>query len=358
MVFLLINIAFALCLLAILAAGHINPNRFPLLSTLVLGFPYVLAINVLFFLFWIVRRKKSALVSGVVLLLSFSAVGNTYRFFRANPDLEENYKAVKILTYNTMSSFDYEKYSEKNKDSGYGYILSQDADIVLLQEFCTSKKPEHITENDINKIFKNYTYQYIWYRNNSVPLQASGMAVFSKFPIVNKAKIDLSSEYNSAIYADIVINDSTYRFFNLHLESNKITALDIAKINGMIDHPSGKDLTETTKFFAQKLGDAAKIRAGQAEQIAQMVGQSPYRSVVCGDFNDVPLSYTYSTISKNIADAFAEAGKGLGVTYDRGIYKLRIDYIMHDKYLKTGDLQVDKVKHSDHYPVHCIMYFP
>ncbi|MDR2823642.1 MAG: endonuclease/exonuclease/phosphatase family protein, partial [Prevotellaceae bacterium] len=293
-VILLINIAFSACLLAILAASYVNPNHFPLLSTLSLIFPYILITNVLFFMFWAVRLRKYALVSGIVLLLSFSAVGRTYQLFRGTPDVSENNTAVKILTYNTMSSFDFKKYSEKDKNSGYAYVISQEADIVLLQEFCTSQKPEHITTEDISKIFENYKYQYIWYRNNSVPLQASGMAIFSKFPIVNKQKIDLKSEYNSAIFADIVINDSTYRFFNLHLESNKITAMDNAKINEIINNPSSKELTETTKFFAKKLTDAAKIRAVQAEQIAESINQSPYRVVVCGDFNDVPLSYTYA----------------------------------------------------------------
>lgn len=357
-IILLINLAFALCLSITLMAGNINPNSFPLISTLSLLFPYLLIINVLFFIFWIIRFKKSALISGIVLLLSFSAVGRTFQFFRGKPDLQNSETTVKVLTYNTMSSFDFKKYSEQDTLSGFGYILSQNADILLLQEFCTSEKPEHITNEDINKIFKNYKYQYIWYRNNSVPLQTSGMAIFSKFPIIKKQNIDIKSAYNTAIYADIEINDSIYRFFNLHLESNKITVMDNALIDEVIDNPGNTNLSETTRFFAQKLSEAAKIRAGQAEQIAKLIKESPYKTVVCGDFNDVPLSYTYSTVSKELADAFVESGKGLGLTYDKGIYKLRIDYILYNKDLKTSDLQVDQKRYSDHYPVHCLMYFP
>ncbi|MCL1868777.1 MAG: endonuclease/exonuclease/phosphatase family protein [Paludibacter sp.] len=357
-IILLINIGFALCLLATLAAGSINPNSFPLISNLSLLSPYLLIVNILFFLFWIIRLKKSALVSGIVLLFSFSVVGRTYQAFRGTPDLTGKETTVKILTYNTMSSFDFKKYSPSDTASGYGYILGQNADIILLQEFCISQKPEYITNEDINKIFKNYKYQYIWYRNNSVSLQESGMAIFSKFPIVKKQNIDIKSAYNSAIYADIKINDSIYRFFNLHLESNKITAMDNARINKIIEKPNNADLTETTKLLAQKLSEAAKIRAGQAEQIAELIKTSPHKAIVCGDFNDVPFSYTYSTVKKGLNDAFVKSGKGFGLTYDRGFYKLRIDYILCDKCLKTSDLQVDKKKHSDHYPVHCLMYFP
>ena len=357
-IIVLINLGFALSLLITLAAGGINPNSFPMISTLSLLFPYLLIINVLFFLFWIIRLKKAAFISAIVLLLSFSAIGRTYQFFRGKPELNGKEKTVKILTYNTMSSFDFKKYSENDTASGFGYILSQNADIILLQEFCVSQKPQHITNEDIRKIFKDYKYQFIWYRNNSATTQASGMAIFSKFPIVEKQNIDIKSKYNSAIYADIVINDSTYRFFNLHLETNKITANDNARINEVIDNPNGKNLPATTKIFAQKLSEAAKKRSVQAEIIAEMVKNSPYKTVVCGDLNDVPLSYTYSTVSKELKDAFVKSGKGLGLTYDKGFYKLRIDYIFYDKYLKTSDLQVDKKKYSDHYPVHCLMYFP
>ncbi|MCL2596526.1 MAG: endonuclease/exonuclease/phosphatase family protein [Paludibacter sp.] len=338
-------------------AGHINPNKFPQISTLSLLFPYLFIINVLFFLFWIIRGKKKAFVSGIVLLLSFSALGRTYQFFRSKPDVTGKETIAKILTYNTMSSFDFKKYSNNDTASGFGYILAQDADIVCLQEFATSHKPEHITNEDITQIFKNYKYQYIWFQKNSVSLQ-SGMAIFSKFPIVSKKNIDINSKYNSAVYADIKINDSIYRFFNLHLESNKITAMDNARLEDIIDNPNRKNLPETTKFFTQKLSEAAKIRAKQAEIIADLIKNSPYKTIVCGDFNDVPLSYTYSTVKEGLKDAFVESGKGLGLTYDKGFYKLRIDYILYDKNLKTSDLQIDKIKYSDHYPVHCLMYFP
>lgn len=353
----LINLALALCLAITLMAGSTNPNSFPMVSSLVLLFPYLFIINVLFFLFWVIRRKKAAFVSGIVLLCSFSAVGRTYQLFRGKPDLSGKETIVKILTYNTMSSFDFKKYSHNDTASGYGYILAQNADIVFLQEFATSNKSKHITNEDIKTIFKDYKYQYIWFQKNTASLQ-SGMAIFSKFPIEKAQNIDIHSKYNSAVFADIKINDSIYRFINLHLESNKITAVDNARLEDVIDNPGGKNVPETTKFLTQKLSEAAKIRAKQADIIAELIKKTPYKSIVCGDFNDVPLSYTYSTVKDGLNDAFVKSGKGLGLTYDRGFYKFRIDYILYNKNLKTSDLQVDKQKYSDHYPVHCLMYFP
>ena len=55
-------------------------------------------------------------------------------------------------------------------------------------------------------------------------------------------------------------------------------------------------------------------------------------------------------------DAFAQSGRGVGLTYSNGLYQLRIDYILHDKEFKSTDFKVDKVKFSDHYPIMCSLW--
>jgi endonuclease/exonuclease/phosphatase family metal-dependent hydrolase len=55
--------------------------------------------------------------------------------------------------------------------------------------------------------------------------------------------------------------------------------------------------------------------------------------MVCGDFNDVPLSYSYQTISRNLLDAFREAGTGIERTYKGPFPSFRIDYILFSKKL-------------------------
>jgi endonuclease/exonuclease/phosphatase family metal-dependent hydrolase len=349
------NVLVALCLLVALLSGKISPNVFPNAATWALLFPYLLIINVLFLIIWLLKRKIYILISTVVLLLSFTAIEKTVQFFAGNPKNIDKCDTVKILTYNTMGSFDFQKYKPEKSESGIQYILDQDADIVLLQEFRTSSDKKYLTEEDIYNIFKKYKYKYIWYRPNSIKLRASGMAIFSKYPIVNQQDIDFNSKYNGAIFADIKINDSVYRFFNLHLESNQITAFDNQKIKEAMAKRS--ELPEVAQFLTMKLSEASKIRAKQAELLAKMLEESPHKVIVCGDFNDVAVSYTYNTLSKTLKDAFTESGRGLGLTYSHGIYQLRIDYILYDKSLKTSNLQIDKVNYSDHFPVHCKMYF-
>ncbi|MDR2853722.1 MAG: endonuclease/exonuclease/phosphatase family protein [Prevotellaceae bacterium] len=350
------NVFFALGLFAVLLAGKINPHTLPYAATWALLFPYLLIINAIFFVLWALKRKIYLLISAVVMLLSFANIGKTVQFFAGTPTNIENTDTLKILSYNTMSSFGYQKYTSAKDASGLQYILDQDADVVLLQEFSTSNNNIYLTEKDINHIFKKYKYKYIWHHPHALAVRQSGMAILSKYRIVRQQEIDFNSAYNGAIYADIKINDSIYRFFNLHLESNKITAFDNQKIKEAMEKQS--ELPEVAQFLTMKLSEAAKIRTAQVELVAQMLKDSPHKNIVCGDFNDVPVSHTYNTLQSGLKDAFTESGKGLGLTFSHGIYQLRIDYILYNKALKTSDFTVDKVPYSDHFPVHCKMYFP
>ncbi|MBK6641784.1 MAG: hypothetical protein IPG39_11360 [Bacteroidetes bacterium] len=82
-----------------------------------------------------------------------------------------------------------------------------------------------------------------------------------------------------------------------------------------------------TRNILKRLKKAFIKRAAQADMISKHIGTSPYPVIVCGDFNDTSLSYTYKTISAGLLDAFRESGSGMGSTYTGPIPGLRIDYI-------------------------------
>ena len=76
--------------------------------------------------------------------------------------------------------------------------------------------------------------------------------------------------------------------------------------------------------------------------------------IVCGDFNDTPVSYTHHAFNQILKDAFVEAGNGLGISYNRNRMYVRIDHILTSKDMEVHDCQVDKsIKASDHYPIWC-----
>ncbi|WP_392347230.1 hypothetical protein [uncultured Polaribacter sp.] len=54
------------------------------------------------------------------------------------------------------------------------------------------------------------------------------------------------------------------------------------------------------------------------------------KKIVCGDFNNTSYSWMYTKISTNKKDAFIEAGKGFGQTYNYW-FPMRIDFILTDE---------------------------
>jgi len=78
--------------------------------------------------------------------------------------------------------------------------------------------------------------------------------------------------------------------------------------------------------------------------------------LVCGDFNDSPLSYAHRVIGEGLCDVFVEAGAGPGFTYNQNHFYFRIDHIFATPAFRVLECKVDRsIRASDHYPVWCIL---
>ena len=127
---------------------------------------------------------------------------------------------------------------------------------------------------------------------------------------------------------------SSQRFIDLNLLDgiNCKSACDRFKPNDY--EAMDESSIANTKAFTAKLGLIKKLRNSfiersvQAEIVQRHLLQSPYPSIMTGDFNDVPSSYTYQLIKGNLQDAFLEKGFGIGATYLGISPTLRIDYIL------------------------------
>lgn len=353
------NIAIAILLLITMLASKVSPDTLSLPAFTTLIFPFTIAFNVFFVVFWLVARKWHFIISLALLLLSSEQISNTIPMhFGKIRNETAGLKKISVLSYNTMLFAHLQKHTAAKPNMIISHILQTNADIVCLQEFAVSpkKNSDYLTHNDIYRIFKNYPYKHIEYRQEE-NWKRSGIATFSKYPIVNKVNISNSADYGVSVYSDIKIGKDTIRVFNNHLESNRLTERDRHLPLELKDDFNSENLTGTTKQLSRKLILAYKRRAFQAERIADEIKLSPYRVLVSGDFNDVPASYTYTTIKGELKDAFAETGFGLGWTLNLSIYRFRIDYLMYDETAFTTDkLVIDKVKYSDHYPIHTNFY--
>ena len=138
----------------------------------------------------------------------------------------------------------------------------------------------------------------------------------------------------------MVIDKDTIRVYSLHIES-----LHISQKNDYLVEEDKEALIRNIAFRFAKQQEQVDIFKAHHEK-------SPYKTIVCGDFNNTAFSYIYRKIrGNNLNDAFSQLGFGFGSTFDFDYFPLRIDYILLDKSMKIRDFQVFKENLSDHFPI-------
>jgi len=349
------NLMAALLLVGALLSSHISPDKVIYLAYLNLIFPLIIITNVAFVVFWAFLRKWYFLISATLLVFSIKQINVTFPLNLGTSDNKtEVNKSITILTYNTRMCGSVKKPLKNKPNKVLKYIKDTNADIVCLQEFTTYKNDNYLTGKDIDSLFRNYRYKYIYYKIET-RYERLGVAIFSKYPIINKKAINYRSNSNSSVYADIKVGDQIIRVFNNHLESNRITENDKEMAKSLKNNLDAHNISGVTIHFSRKLATAYRLRAKQVDMVRDEIKKSPYKMIVCGDFNDVPTSYAYTQIKGNLLDAFTEKGTGFGWTFYDRFYHFRIDYILYDATFSPLQYKMDKVKYSDHYPVFCKM---
>jgi endonuclease/exonuclease/phosphatase family metal-dependent hydrolase len=130
--------------------------------------------------------------------------------------------------------------------------------------------------------------------------------------------------------------------YTTHLASYRFKQKDFDAID---------DATKNKWGVVRKMKHAFEERAVQAEIVSNEINKSPYPTIITGDFNDVPNSYTYQKIAKGWQDAFLSKGFGFGATYLGLSPILRIDYILaNEKWSVTSWEQTDE-NLSDHHMI-------
>ena len=105
------------------------------------------------------------------------------------------------------------------------------------------------------------------------------------------------------------------------------------------------------KLIQHQLRETEQLHQHEAGIIQNLLSQSAYPTVYCGDMNATPCSYNYRIIKGNAFDAFLEKGSGIGATFYKILPTLRIDYCLPSKAFKVEQCKVIQRKLSDHYPV-------
>ena len=333
-------------------ANYISPAQVWFFGFTGMAFPYILIINLGCILFWLVMRRKYVYISLLAILIGWGTVRRTFQINIVNHRHTDN--SIKVMSYNVKM---FGLYSHKNfdvRDSILTYIKKQHPDIICFQEFGTIDNIDSLSEDYLKSYLPFVPYSHIHHRNNNTKKASFGIAIFSSYPIINKGRFEFTKSVNMCIYADIVYHYDTIRVFNMHLESTGIKQKKYNVVdNLMLDFDNNK--LKEVKRISSNLRDAFQKRSEQVDYMAYVIKNSPYPVMVCGDFNDTPVSYSYSRLKRKLRDSFVKAGNGTGTTYHESFPSFRIDYIFHDRKYKVRDYHTSKIDLSDHYPIYCVL---
>jgi endonuclease/exonuclease/phosphatase family metal-dependent hydrolase len=336
------SLIFTGSLLIAYIAPHISPEEFWLPAFWGLAYPYLLLANVIFTLYWMLRRRWSFLIPLIAILIGYGHLRDFIQINRTNIEANES-ASIKLMTYNVRSFDKYEWSKDKKTPNKMLELLKQNqADVYCFQEF-------HNTRNGLLSLYN--LKKATGCKHLFIGRKANGVAFFSKYPIVKKGEINFAKDnWCNAIYADIKKDGKIVRVYNLHLESNRLGGRNYAFINKKEFKADEQELEEI-KDISFKLRHAFIRRAKQAEIIRGHIDKSPYPTIVCGDFNDTAHSYTYHKIKNDFTDCFREQGIGIGTTYSGDFPSFRIDFVLHDDQTVCYKYKRIKKKHSDHFPV-------
>ena len=352
-----VHIPALLLLLVSAYSGLMPPDRGPTLVTyLGLAFPIVLLLNVGLLIVRLVRRDRAYTIAVIiVLLLSRRAIEyyTPLHFFRPDAPAEHT---LKVLTYN-VRCFGYKDHTPEKPNEILRYIAASGADIVCLQEYLEGDAENILSAGKIARALSMYPYHYyrplVYYRHYS-----TGLAIFSKYPILSSRKVRYDSTFNGSTVHVIDVRGRRVTVVNNHLESFKLTQEDRSRYTDFIRNANSSTLGRVQDVFETKVSQAFRIRAEQARIVAEEIAELPAGGslIVCGDFNDTPLSYAYRTVCGSLSDAYAESGVGPGISYNRSIFRFRIDHLLHSSDMRAYSATVDnRVRLSDHYPLWCVL---
>lgn len=353
------NVVFAVFLILSFLSPNLSPEKIWFPAFLGLAYPYILLVNVFFLLGWTILKRKELLISLLTIILGWGTFSDylsihPFRFMKKGQYtnlVREQRKAdhqIKLVSFN-VHLFDADKWKENpsTRREILVFIRDEDPDIFCIQEFYSSNL-DGFRESEVFRKLDHLSYRHIGYSDLN-RRSGYGIATFSHYPIIQTGRIPLQGS-SICVYSDILMEQDTFRVYNCHLQSINLDSEQYQILDSLKFRYDDKQIAEI-KDISFRLRDAFIKRAGQADIIAAHISGCPHPFIICGDFNDTPVSYTYRTIRDGLQDAFAESGWGLGRTYNGKFPSFRIDYILHSVSIDALFFSREKVMLSDHFPI-------
>ena len=333
-------------------SGYIPPVRWIIPAFLGLFFPALLVAQIGVSIFWLLAwDKRRLLLVAAVWMISLPQLLVYFPISRAEKSLGTEEESLRILSYN-VCAFGFKPHTKTSPNATLQYIKSSGADIVCIQEAMLNQNPWAGVVSKTLRSYLDEDYPYI----NVIRVNRGGstLALLSKYPIKEAKEIPLPSWVNGAVAYKVDIRGKETLVINVHLESFRLRRVDGEDYLRLAKDGDAIRLKDALRAKLSPTFRSHNIQANIIHDLIQRYGSG--RVIVCGDFNDTPLSYARYKIGEGLEDAFVSKGNGLGITFHTRPFFVRIDHILFGPAFRALRCEVDKTaSESDHYPIEAVL---
>ena len=326
---------------------YIDPKRFVWLAFFGLAFWEILAFNILIFALLLLMWSRMVWIAVLALIVAIPGIKKSYSFGSKIDSTD----CIKVMSYNVhmFAPINNEEMSKEDlADQVINLVREQSLDLLCCQEFHSYKKGLN-TPKCIEKFAEDTGLPYVYYNKKS---NFGGNVIFSRWPI---AKVSEDSGFGQEnTYGVMVSVDAgekgIFYLANVHLLSYMLTNDEIEVLVKPSELRNSLDTVGMT--VARKLKYAYEKRSDEMTKVLQGMPAIDGPFIMCGDFNDTPMSYIYRQMQKaNFTDTFIKVGHGIKPTFAGRLPLLRIDYMWTNDKVQPLCYDRLRVKVSDHYPV-------
>ena len=328
-----------------IANAYVNPKDFIWTTVFGLAFWEILIYNVVVFLLLLLMWSNKIWISVVALLIAIPGISKSFSI--GSKSKAEN--SIRVMSYNVHDFRHVDGVTEKEQFANQVMEMVREhaPDILCCQEFSQFKsgvsRPQCIED-----FAKEAGFQYIYFNRKT---NYGGNVIFSKYPLTKVAEDSGFGKGNT--YGVMVSVDAgekgKFHVANVHLLSYMITDSEIDVLTNASER---QNLDTIGKTVLHKLSFAFQKRSEELQTVLNGMPPVGGPIIICGDFNEPPLSYNYRQMQKaGFVDTITKVGFGIKPTYAGKLPLLRIDYVWANDGVKPLAFERHKYKASDHYPI-------
>lgn len=323
---------------------------------LMLSLPVAMGLLAAAFVVWLFVYPARCWFPLGVLVLGWPFWQRTVAWHSAREPLTGG-KPLKVLSYN-LHYFDVVGYTEEGRTETaprmVNWVAHFDADVKVFQEFYNSDEPHRPGVFRTRTRLTDAGYRHAVFTESDRKRGEGfvGLAIFSKYPLLRRASRVFAPNGNGYLVADLVRGRDTLRLINVQLYSMGI------RVGQVLRQRSYEGAKTETQGVLRRLKRGFERRNGQVEEVEALIRKSPHPVILCGDLNETPYGLAYGSLRQHLRNAFEDAGRGFGFTYNRAPKFIRIDnqfYGRTQKYeVRISNFETHPVRFSDHNPISAV----